>query len=199
MRLPKSLKRSTSTLTSTMKAIRIVLLLVVSLILIGGVSYIYASSGVKSQQGYIDLPAAPTGLADALVAVNLGPGGVKPLRWLIEQWVLQEEVLDGSDQILIDVLQELHGVQLRIYQVHDNQPVFVQAIDASVAALQQKDWHTLIKVRDGDEHLVVMQYGDDRQISGLSLLATIPENAVFLNLIGPFDAQAIAQKVKAVR
>lgn len=179
-----------------MKALKIILIVVASLVLIGGGGYLYASSGIKSKPGYAKL-ATPS--ATALLSVNVGHGGLGPVRWLIEQ------ATENSDhgrrmpkRLLKTVLQDLQGVQLRVYDVGNNRQAFDNAIVDSVAALKLKSWKTLMTVRDGNEQIVVLQYGDDDKIEGLSIMVSTPENAVFLNLIGPFDPSVIVETANQI-
>ena len=174
-----------------MKALKIILIVVVSLGVIGGAGYLYASSGIKSKTGYAKL-ATPR--ANALISVSVGPSGLGPVRWIVEK------ITDSADfehkipkQLLNNVMQELQGVQLRVYDVSGNRHVFDSAIAESIASLTTKGWQALMTVRDGDERIVVMQYGTDDEIEGLSIMVSVPDNAVFLNLIGPFDPRAIAE------
>ena len=92
----------------------------------------------------------------------------------------------------MSMLQDLQGIQLRVYEVDNNRQLFEQAIDESVQTLKQEDWQTLLKVREDDKHVVVMQSGTEELISGLSVLASTPENAVFINLIGEINPESIA-------
>ena len=133
---------------------------------------------------------------DAMLSVNVGPGGVKPLRWLFEQ-ALEHSDHGGDvpEKVLRSALRELQGVQLRIYDSANNRDLFDSAISETAAALKQKQWQTLMTVRDEEEHIVVLQYLDQDQIAGLSIMASTPEKALFLNLIGPFNPESIASTV----
>ena len=174
-----------------MKVLKVSLIVVVSLLLIGGAGYLYASSGIKSKPGYANLV---TPRFNTLLSVNVGPSGLKPVRWLLEQASENSEhVHEMPKRLLKTVMQDLQGVQLRIYDVGNNRQAFDNAIAESVAALKQKNWQTLMTVRESDEQVVVLQYGDDERIAGLSIMVSTPENAVFVNLIGPFDPTEIAE------
>lgn len=176
-----------------MKILRIVLIVVVSLTLIGGAGYLYASSGIKSKPGYADITTPSVDSENALVAVNVGPGGVKPLRWFFKQVVENSEHMEQvPERVLIGALQELQGVQIRVYDARDKRHVFDSAIADTVASLKEKNWQTLVTVRDDEEQIVVLQYGDKKQIAGLSIMASTPDKALFLNVIGPFDVERIA-------
>lgn len=182
-----------------MKIIKIISIAALSLILISGTGYLYASSGINSKQGYAQL-AMPTGQsAHSLLSLNVGPNGVKPVRWLLKQVVHDSTYTsDMPEQVLKAVMQDLQGVQLRVYEVGDNRQVFDAAIAESVSSLKAKNWQTLASVRDDDVELVVLQYLALEKIAGLSIMASTSDNALFLNLIGPFDADDLANAVYQV-
>ena len=164
-----------------------------ALILVGSAGYILAASGMQSKPGYAELTLPGWSSTNTVVALNLGPRGLKPTRWMIERVLnASDDELKLSEQLLLSVLQDLHGVQLRIYAVENNRPVFEQAIDDSITSLRQKDWQTVLKVQEDNKRIVVMQFADEGLISGLSVLATTPENAVFINLVGQIDPESIA-------
>ena len=177
-----------------MKALKITLIVLGSLLLIGSAGYLYASSGIKSKPGYAKLAPPHWASVDTLFSVNIGPGGIKPARWLVEKFAEESDLEhDVPERVLKRVLHDLQGVQLRVYEVHDNQHVFINAIAESVVDLKQDNWQTLVAARDGEEHVVAMQYGDEARIDGLSIMASTPDTAVFLNLIGPFDLESITE------
>lgn len=179
-----------------MKFLKGFLIVVAALLFIGGAGYLYASSGVKSKPGYAQLVFPSGSSVNALVSVKLGPGGVGPARWVAEKIVANSgHKLDTQARIFTDVLNELNGVQLRVYEVDDNRQAFDSAIAESVAALKAQDWQTVVKVYEDNERVVVMHNGNNTQINGVSVMVSTPENAVFINLIGPFDAQAIDDAV----
>lgn len=176
-----------------MNFFRYTLIAILALALIGGASYLYASSGIKSKPGYVVLPEPDNDSAKLIVGLKLGPGGVWPVQWLLKTISNSSEAdLDVSEKVLLGVMQEIQGVQLRIYEVDGNRGVFEAAIKESVATLRGENWNTLLRVREDDEYVVVMQSGDDTLIEGLSILVSTPENAVFLNLMGPFHPDSLA-------
>lgn len=177
-----------------MKALKIGLIVVTSLMLVVGAGYLYASNGIKSKPGYVKLATLKGESVSALLSVNLGPGGVKPVRWLLEQFVYDSDHgYEVEERVFNSVLQELQGVQLRVYDVGTNRPVFDRAIADSVVSLKEKSWQTLATVRQDDVKIAVLKYGDGEQIVGLSIMASTPDKALFLNLIGPFDTAVIAE------
>ena len=177
-----------------MKALKIFLIIVASLSLVIGAGYLYASSGVKSKLGYAELAVPKDDNISPVLSVNLGPGGVKPARWLLDKIV--KNVDHGGqvpEHMLRNVMNEIQAVQLRVYEVENSQSVFDDAISESIHSLKKKNWQTLASVREDDVKIEVMQYTNGEQLVGLSFMASTPENAMFLNLIGPFNPETKAQ------
>jgi hypothetical protein len=182
-----------------MRALKITVVVVTSLLLVGGAGYLYAANGIKSKLGYAKLVTPKGEDITALLSVNVGPSGVKPARWLLKQ-VADESGHEHQvpKRVLNSVLQELKGVQLRVYDVGSNRHVFDSAIADSVTGLKQKNWQTLATVREGDVKVAVLQYVDGEQIAGLSIMASTPDKAMFLNLIGPFNPEMIAETARQI-
>ncbi len=177
-----------------MKALKICLITVASLLLIVGAGYLYASSGVKSKLGYAELALPKDENIRPLLAVNIGPGGVKPARWLADKVMVNvDHTGQVPERLLKSVINDIQAVQLRVYEIAGSRNVFDDAIIESVHSLRKKNWQTLATVREEDVKVVVMQYSQGEQLAGLSFMASTPENALFLNLIGPFNPDAIAQ------
>ena len=176
-----------------MKILKYSAITLLTIALIGSAGYLFASSGLKSEPGYAKLSLPNWRSTNTIVVLNLGPKGLKPAQWMVRQVINgADEELDRSEQIILSVLQDIQGVQLRVYEVDKNRRVFDQSIDKSIASLKQDNWQTLISVREDDNRIVVMQAGDAELISGLSILASTPENAVFLNLVGHLTPRSIA-------
>jgi hypothetical protein len=176
-----------------MKFLKYSFISLLTLVLIGGSGYLLAASGMQSKPGYAKLTLPSWLSTNTSVALNLGPRGLKPVRWVINRVLdASNQELELSERILIGVLDDLQGVRLRIYEVENNSQVFEQAIDDSIASLKQKNWQTLLSVQEDDKHIVVMQAEDEGLISGLSVLLSTPENAFFMNLVGQLNPQSIA-------
>lgn len=147
-----------------MKSLKITLVCGASLLMIVGEGYLYASNGIKLNLGY-DIPKAPSQLEKTVNDSTPMPS--VPVR-------LPKEALE-----------EWQSMQLQVYDVGDNRQEFDNAIADSVAKLKEKSWKTLSTVSEEDVNITVMQYGDGALIAGLSIMASTPDKAVFLNLVGP--------------
>ncbi len=179
-----------------MKALKICLIIIATLSLVIGTGYLYASSGVKSKLGYAELAIPKDDNIRPVLSFNLGPGGVKPARWLLDKIVNNvDHGRQVPERLLKNAINEIQAVQLRVYEVDNSRSVFDDAISESIRSLKQKNWQTLASVREDDVKIEVMQYTNGEQLVGLSFMASTSENAMFLNLIGPFNPEAIAQTV----
>ena len=176
-----------------MKFLKYSVITLLSIVLIGSAGYLLASSGIQSKPGYAKLTMPSWFTTDTIVAINLGPRGLKPVRWMIERAVSSSnDNLELDEKILLSLLQDLQGVQLRIYEVENNRKIFERAIDESLVTLKQDGWQTLITVREDEKRIIVMQSTDAELITGFSILVSTPENAVFVNLIGQLNPESIA-------
>ena len=176
-----------------MKFLKYTLISLLTIVLIGSTGYLLAASNIESKPGYAKLTMPSWFTTDTIVSLNLGPSGIKPVRWLINSAInASGNELELSEKLLLSLMQDLQGVQLRIYEVDNNRLVFEQAIDASMKTLKQDNWQTLMTVREESNRVVVMQSGEEGIISGLSVLVSTPENAVFINLMGQINPESIA-------
>jgi hypothetical protein len=160
--------------------------------LIATASYLVVSTGAQSKPGYakIDLPSWFS--TKTSVALNLGPKGLKPVRWAIKHLIANSDhELNLSEQLILTVVLDLQGLQLRLYEVEDNRPVFDKAIDEAITTLKQGDWQTLLSLREDDKRVVVMHVGDEELISGVSVLGSTPESAFFINLVGRLTPESM--------
>jgi hypothetical protein len=176
-----------------MAFLKYTLITLVTLVLIGSACYLLASGGMQSKPGYtkLDLPSWLS--TNTTVALNLGPRGLKPVRWMVKRVIkASDHQSELSGKLITSVMQDLQGLQLRLYEVENNRPVFEQAIDDSIVTLREDGWLTLLSVREDNKRVVVMQAEDKGLISGVSVLAITPENAIFVNLVGQLTPESIA-------
>ncbi|NND83505.1 MAG: DUF4252 domain-containing protein [Gammaproteobacteria bacterium] len=176
-----------------MNFIKYALITLLTLVALGAAGYLLAGSGIKSEPGYVKLSLPAASVSNTTLALDIGPKGVQPLRWLITSAVTaSNETLELPEQLALALLEDIQGVQIRIYEVDKNAAIIEQAIDDSVATLQRDNWQTILKVRETDQRIVLMQSETDGVVQGLSLFARNDENAVFVNLMGAIDPQSIA-------
>lgn len=175
------------------------LISLLTLVVIGTAGYLVASTGAQSKPGYanIDLPSLLS--VKTSVALDLGPNGIKPVRWAIKTLLKHtDHELDLSEQVILSILVDLQGLQLRLYEVKDNRPVFDKVIDKAIVSLKQGGWKTSVSLREDDKRIVVMHFGDEDLISGLSVLGSTPEDAFFINLVGRLTPESIAKIVESL-
>lgn len=158
--------------------------------------YLYASNGIQSKIGYANLEAPN---ANAVLSLKLGPRGLAPIKWFFAKALENNEHQNEAQERLVrNVMQELKGAQLRIYDVGSNRQVFDSAIADAVSELKKKGWEPLVVIRDENETVVVLQYGTEQIIEGLSIMANIDDSAVFLNLVGPFDPKTLSDSSQQI-
>ena len=108
-----------------MNFLKYTLITLLSIVLLAGAGYLLASSGVEKNPGYAKLTLPSRMSADTVLSLDLGPGGVKPLTWIIERALAaSNKTLEMPERVLMGVLPSLQGLQLRIYETDGNQDVF---------------------------------------------------------------------------
>jgi len=184
-----------------MNFLKYLLIFIFSLVLLGGVGYLYASSGVKSNPGYVEFDAPRGSFINTQISLQLGPRGMQPIRWLVERFAKEKSrgELEMPERVLLSILPEIQGVQLSVYEVENNRQSFDDAMQESAGKLRARDWTTLLRVQEDEENVVVMQHGDETKIAGLAILVSTPENAVFMNLIGPFQPESIVAAAESMK
>jgi hypothetical protein len=177
-----------------MKVLKYSFVALLSFLLIGFAGYLIASTGIKSQPGYANLTLPGFFSTKTALSINVGPMGMKPVQWIVRRIVnASDETLELPERVMLGVLQDVQGVQLRVYEIDNDRHVFKQAIDESIVSLRQDDWQTVLVVNEDDQRIVMMQSEAGGVISGISVLASTPDNAVFINLVGQLDPVNIAR------
>ena len=169
------------------------------MVLVGSAGYLFASSGNEKHAGYVKLTAPERFSDDMLLALKVGPHGMKPVHWLIKSAASAHQgEFEVPEKLLLGLVPELQGIQLHLYSVESNGEDYDSVIDDSVSALKRANWQTLVKVQEENEHIVVMVMQQADQISGLSIFARTPDNAVFVNVTGPFSTGSLAELTQQI-
>ena len=177
-----------------MKFIRASFAVLFAIVLIAATGIIVATAGIQSQTGYADMDLPAWYNSDTKIILNIGPIGLKPVRWVIKRGLeSSDRPLDTSEQVLLKVLDDVQGMQLRVYGVDRDRARYERSIENSMTALKAQQWHTLVSVREDDDQALVMHYEEDGVITGLAILALTTDNAAFINLVGEFDPAEIVQ------
>lgn len=175
-----------------MNFLKYLLIGILVLVFVSTAGCVFMSGGIKSKPGYAKLATPSIFSTDTTLALNFGPGSIKSAQWIIERLVgFTDKESEVPIQALLTVLKDIQGLQLRIYEVENNQSTFDRAIDDSVATLTRENWETIIKVNETDERVVIMQSVKEELITGLAVLVSTSEEAIFINLIGPLNPESI--------
>ena len=183
-----------------MKLLKYLFIGLIVLVLVSTAGCVFVSGGIKSKPGYAKLTTPTVFSNDATLALDFGPRSIKSARWMLERFAnASDNESEIPIQVLLSVLDDVQGLQLRVYQVDNNESVFEQAIDESVSTLNEDNWQTIVKVNEEDQRVVIMQSGTDELIMGLAVLVSTPEDAVFVNLIGPLKPESIVMIAENIR
>ncbi len=169
------------------------LLTIAALVAIGFAAYLIASTGIRSQAGYAQLTHPRGSISDLQISINVGPAGLKPVQWLVRKIAEHsDQPLELEEQVLLGVLEDMDGVQLRIYRSQEKRERYEQAIKATVDRLSTQKWETVVRARDGEQNVVVMHREENGLTAGVLVLASTPEKSVFANFIGAVDLAKFA-------
>jgi len=133
------------------------------------------AGSLKDEPGYAELDYPGWREADKEFGFSLGP---LPLRFAA--WVMDED----EDPETTAMLRDLKGVRIRIYEIQgDEQRVFKRIVESG-QRLEKDGWDRLVTVNDNDENTLVMVKREATKISGMAVLVTDRDEAVYINMIG---------------
>jgi hypothetical protein len=133
------------------------------------------AGGLHNDPGYADLDYPGWREADKEFGLSIGP---LPLRFAA--WV----IADDDEPELVNMLRDLKGVRIRIYEIEGDEQRVFDRISESGKRLEAKGWDRLVTVNDDDENVLVMVKADAAKISGMAVLSADEDEAVFVNMIG---------------
>jgi len=138
------------------------------------------AQGLEDQPGYLPLEKLDLFPRDKLsVEVNL-EGAI--LRMVAE-------ATRGDDPEFASVMAGLKAIYVRVFPLSGADAGAVKTkIDRAVRMLEDRGWHSTVKVREGGEETYIYLKEADGKIAGLTLLSLEPgDEAVAINIVGRID------------
>ena len=138
------------------------------------------AGNLEKEVGYIDLewitiPDDATEYQD----IDLGPilGDIA------------KDAEDKGDDALVQALAMVRSIRVKAFSIEDGGDKEAEKAVAKVTAkLEQEDWKSLVKIKDGDETLLVKLKYDGEDLAGLMILTFEPGDSVaFVNVVGDLD------------
>lgn len=102
-----------------------------------------------------------------------------------------------------DVASAFEGVthmRLRVYEdIADAFDDVAKFVDDTTQRLEREGWHSVVRVNEDDERVrIYMKPGTNGKLSGLTLMITEPDEAVFINVAGDIEPARLGQVAAAV-
>ena len=180
-----------------MKTFGIIIITLVALV-VGG--YLLTSAGLESKPGYSNLNYLSELEDSSVISLRLGPKVITPLHWLAKP-LDDNAKLDqlSQEQIALSLLDNLEGLQLKVYENITQLQQFIDVINTQKKTLQEQGWETLITANDEGEQVLIMTKTADSAIVGLTLSVLDQQQAVFVNLMGNINNQELETLAGAVQ
>jgi hypothetical protein len=154
------------------------------LLLVLFVSALAQETDLKKYPGYVNLEEIqiPDKAGD-VTEVTLGPALLK----------LASMVEDDEDEDLDEALSNIHGIQIKTFDIDSSDAVKIQPImDKIEANLNRDGWERLVQVKGEDERVIVSTKFDDGRMVGFFVMSLEPgDEAAFINIIGEISLDTI--------
>ncbi len=142
----------------------------------------------KSSQGFAELDSPGIFDTDNSVSLSIGP---TLLRFAAAH-------IDDDPEIR-DLLRELDGVRIRVYEIERNPDKVAKRVAGMQAKLQQAGWEPVMLVRDAGEETHLLVKMRNERILGLTLLAMEEDSeVVVINLMGEIRPQSFSNVMVAL-
>lgn len=154
-------------------------------LLVGGIALGFGAVAVG--QEYFDfgqisgLPVQPA------VQVELNPGLLGFVR----------EAARSTDPAAADLLSNIDGVQVRVYNAIENVDDLVEYLDEASERFRRADWQQVVQVQENGDVRIFMQ-GNEESITGLAAMIVGDEEAVFVSIAGSITPEQLAQVMARV-
>lgn len=99
-----------------------------------------------------------------------------------------------EDPGFASVISSLQGIQVRVFPVAAAaQDSFKGKIGRAARWLEDRGWHSTMRVRERDNEVYIYLKESGGKIQGLTLLAVDPSEAVVINIVGRIDPDEIGR------
>ena len=141
----------------------------------------------RSNAGYADLDSLGFADTDSTVSLSFGPTVLRMAAGFID-----------DDPETKEILLNLDGVRVKVYDIVRGQERVAQRIDKMTAKLRRQGWETVITVQEGDERTHVLVKMDGPNIAGLTVIALDEQEAVIVNVMGNLSPEMFSGTMAAL-
>lgn len=144
----------------------------------------FSSGGLRQSPGYANLHYPSIWEADRDFSLSLGPTSLGLIRL----------VVGNSDKKAARIIGCINGVRITTYKLGNNHAGIIEKIYRTKNELSRKGWQEIISVDEENEHSVVLVMQESQSsIDGVVFLSIEGKEATFINLIGDFEPEYLAE------
>ena len=103
------------------------------------------------------------------------------------------EAAKTSDADVADAISGLDGVRVRVYEDLEDPATVGSFVDDSSKRLERAGWQRTVYVADDDDKVRVYVKMKDQHVSGMTVMVTDGDEAVFMNISGQIDAAQLGR------
>ena len=107
---------------------------------------------------------------------------------------------EKGDDALVQALAMVRSIRVKAFSIDNGGGKEAEnAVNKITAKLEQEGWKSLIKIKDGDEILMVKLKYDGEDLAGLMILTYEPDDSVaFVNVVGDLDLGVLLGLAKQI-
>ncbi len=164
--------------------VALIVVAVLTLVIGGGVALAMSSS--KELRGSIEytLPDMPE--LTQKVSIDIGPIGLKPLKWIARV----------ADEPEVKLLGKIDSVKVRVYDVDGDYINIANRLKMPLAALKNQGWEQTLSVNENNERVMIYTQAVENAFTGVIVLVVNAREAVFINAAGKLAQDDLAQVVQ---
>jgi len=141
----------------------------------------------RSSEGYADLDSLGFVDTDSTLSLSFGPSTLRLVASFIDE-----------DPETKELLMNLDGVRVKIYDIVRGQERVAQRIDKMTAKLRKQGWETVITVQEAHERTHVLVKMNGPVIAGLTVIALDEHEAVIVNVMGNLSPEMFSGTMAAL-
>jgi hypothetical protein len=141
----------------------------------------------RSNEGYADLDSLGFSDTDSTVSLSFGPSALRLAAGFID-----------DDPETSELLLNLAGVRVKVYEIVRGQERVAQRIDKMSAKLRRQGWEPVLTVQEEDERTQVLVKMNGPDIVGLTVIALDEHEAVFVNVMGNLSPELFTETMVAL-
>jgi hypothetical protein len=141
----------------------------------------------RGNEGYADLDSLGFVDTDTTLSLSFGPSALHMAAGFIDE-----------DPETRELLMNLDGVRVKIYDIVRGQERVAQRIDKMSAKLQRQGWEPVVTVQEPGERTHVLVKMNGSVIAGLTVISLDEREAVIVNVMGNLSPEMFSGTMAAL-